>query len=129
MKRGAPLQRSVRAGSVLAMVTIGTAETAVLPRCEGAVEAACARDSGAARTYRKVHMHSVNHAQGAPLVSLHSTVQASLAGRRNPGRDAAARVLTRSVAIPIRISISSMRLLETGLALTAIATALLIGHR
>jgi hypothetical protein len=62
-------------------------------------------------------------------VRLQPTVQASFAGRRHSRRDAAARVFTRSVAIPIRISISSMRILETGLALSAIATALLIGHR
>jgi hypothetical protein len=62
-------------------------------------------------------------------VSLHSTVQDSFAGRLHPRRDVRARVPSRIVAIPMRISIGSMRLLETGLALSAIATALLIGHR
>jgi hypothetical protein len=75
-------------------------------------------------------------------------VQGSLAGRLHLRRDAAARpigrgavgrravsgsavsrsVVGRSAVVPVRISIGSMRILETGLALSAIATALLIGH-
>jgi hypothetical protein len=42
-------------------------------------------------------------------------------------RVVATRPTSRTVAVPIRISISSMRVLETGLALSAIATAMLIG--
>lgn len=56
-------------------------------------------------------------------------VQGSFAGRLHVRRDAAERAMNRSAVMPIRISISSMRLLETGLALTAIATALFIGLR
>jgi len=65
-------------------------------------------------------------------VSLHTIVQDSLAGRIHLRREAARRMAgapaVRSLALPVRISIGSMRLLETALALGAIATALLIGH-
>jgi hypothetical protein len=65
--------------------------------------------------------------EGAPRVSLHTIVQGSLAGRFHLRRDIAAGVPQRTAAVPIRYSLSSMRVLETGLALSAIATALLIG--
>ena len=71
-------------------------------------------------------------------MSLHTAIQGSFAGRIEQRREAVSRVLPRARALPrsalrapawpARISISSMRLLETGLALTAIATAVLIGH-
>ena len=61
-------------------------------------------------------------------MSLHALVQDGLAARLRLRRDLAARTPTRTAALPLRISISSMRVLETGLALGAIATALLIGH-
>jgi hypothetical protein len=60
-------------------------------------------------------------------LSLHTIVQGSLAGRLRLRRRVPARAGAGTVAMPLRISISSMRVLETGLALTAIATALLIG--
>ena len=59
-------------------------------------------------------------------MSLHTIVQDRLAGRPRINRDIAARV-TGTALVPVRISISSMRVLETSLALSAIATALLIG--
>ena len=59
-------------------------------------------------------------------MSLHSIARDGLAGRLHP-RVVAGRLTSRSVAVPIRFSISSMRILETGLALSAIATAMLIG--
>ena len=65
-------------------------------------------------------------------MSVHSIAQDGLAGRLRR-RVVATRLTARSVAVPlrisvpIRISISSMRVLETSLALGAIATALLIG--
>ena len=55
-------------------------------------------------------------------------VQGSVADRLHLRRDAAARPAARTTTLPIRISISAMRVLETSLALGAIATALLIGH-
>lgn len=67
-------------------------------------------------------MHQLKERQ----VSLHAIVQGTVAGRRRPRRDIAARA-TAAAAVPLRISISSMRILETSLALSAIATALLIG--
>ena len=59
-------------------------------------------------------------------MSLHSIARDGLAGRLGR-RVVATRRTSRSVAVPIRISISSMRVLETSLALGAIATAMLIG--
>jgi len=61
-------------------------------------------------------------------LSLQTIVQGSLAGRIPARRDVVARRPARATLAPARFSISSMRILETGLALTAIATALLIGH-
>jgi hypothetical protein len=63
-----------------------------------------------------------------PGVSLHAIVQDGLAARLRNRRDIAPRPGARTAVVPLRISISAMRVLETGLALTAIATALLIGH-
>ena len=60
-------------------------------------------------------------------MSLHTIVQDRLAGRPRIDRDIAARATTGAALVPVRISISSMRVLETSLALSAIATALLIG--
>lgn len=60
-------------------------------------------------------------------MSLHTIVQGSLAGRGRLRRLIPARAAADTTALPLRVSISSMRVLETGLALTAIATALLIG--
>jgi len=63
-------------------------------------------------------------------VSLHTVAQGSFAGRLHPRRDAAAApAQQRSISLSRRVSISSMRVLETCVALSAIATALLIGHR
>lgn len=62
-------------------------------------------------------------------MSLHTLVHDSLAGRLRLRRDATERGASRSAVTSIRISISSMRILETGLALCAIATALLIGSQ
>ena len=63
-------------------------------------------------------------------MSLHTVVQGSFAGRLHPRREAAATpVQQRGISLPRRVSISSMRVLETCVALSAIATALLIGHR
>lgn len=61
-------------------------------------------------------------------MSLHTIVHESLAGRLERGRLVRAPIASRAVALPTRVSISSMRVLETVLALGAIATALLIGH-
>jgi hypothetical protein len=66
--------------------------------------------------------------EGVPSVTLQTIVRSSVAGRLRLRRDVAPPVAPRTVAISTRISISSMRVLETGLALSAIATAVLIGH-
>jgi hypothetical protein len=60
-------------------------------------------------------------------LSLHAIVQGSFAGRLRLRRQVAPSPAATTTALPLRISITSMRVLETGLALTAIATALLIG--
>ena len=60
-------------------------------------------------------------------MSLHTIVQRNFAGRLRLRREIPARAAAGTAALPLRISISSMRVLETGLALSAIATALLIG--
>ena len=62
-------------------------------------------------------------------MSLHTVVQGSFAGRLHPRREATTPVRQRSISLPSRVTISSMRVLETSIALSAIATALLIGHR
>jgi hypothetical protein len=62
-----------------------------------------------------------------PNVSLHAIVQDGLAARLRLRRDVTARATARTTAVSVRISISSMRILETSLALGAIATALIIG--
>jgi hypothetical protein len=59
-------------------------------------------------------------------LSLHTIVQGSFAGRLRLRRQVAGRAAASTV-VPLRISIGSMRILETCLALGAIATALLIG--
>jgi hypothetical protein len=61
-------------------------------------------------------------------LSLHTIVQGSFAGRLRLRRQVAARAAGSTTAPPLRLSISSMRVLETSLALGAIATALLIGY-
>lgn len=60
-------------------------------------------------------------------MSLHTVVQGTFAGRLRLRRLTPARAAAGTTALPLRLSISSMRVLETGLALSAIATALLIG--
>jgi len=70
-----------------------------------------------------------------PPMSLHTIVSDGLAGRRHQRRTPAAGAragVTSAVAqppieLPGRLSGLSMRVLETGLAVTAIATAVLIG--
>lgn len=62
------------------------------------------------------------------FVSLHTLVQGNPAGRLLRRRLLVPPVALRALALPNRVSISSMRVLETGIALGAIATALLIGH-
>ena len=59
-------------------------------------------------------------------MSLRVIAQDGLAGRLRH-RVVASRSTVRLAALPTRISISSMRALETSVALGAIATALLIG--
>jgi hypothetical protein len=59
-------------------------------------------------------------------VSVRVIAQDGLAGRLRH-RLGASRSTARPAVFPIRISISSMRALETSVALGAIATALLIG--
>ena len=59
-------------------------------------------------------------------MSLHSIARDGLAGRLRR-RVVATWPTSRAIAVPIRISISSMRVLETSLALGAIAAAMLIG--
>ena len=61
-------------------------------------------------------------------MSLHTIVSDGLAGRFQSNRAVAAAVVRPSgTDMAVRLSGASMRILETGLALTAIATALLIG--
>jgi hypothetical protein len=68
-------------------------------------------------------------------VSLHTIVSDGLAGRLTHRREAAAgpraavasTVPQTRIELPGRLSGMSMRILETGLAITAIATAVLIG--
>jgi len=61
-------------------------------------------------------------------VSLQTIVSGGLAGRRRLRRAVAAAVLQPpATQAALDLSVGSMRILETGLALTAIATALLIG--
>ena len=61
-------------------------------------------------------------------MSLQTIVRGGFAGRLRPRRDLTRRAAPRAVAVSTRLSISSMRVLETGLALSAIATALLLGY-
>ena len=61
-------------------------------------------------------------------MSLQTIVRGGLANRLHLGRDLAPQAAPRTVALSVRLPISSMRILETSLALSAIATALLIGH-
>ena len=61
-------------------------------------------------------------------MSLHTIVHDGFASRILRPRAAASRPAPRAAALTTRLSISSMRVLETGLAISAIATALLIGH-
>lgn len=63
-------------------------------------------------------------------MSLHTIVQGGVAARLNRRRDvrAHAAVATRAMPLSTRVSISSMRLLETGLAVGAIAAAIFIGQ-
>ena len=61
-------------------------------------------------------------------MSLHTIVTDGLAGRLHSREAAAAAVARpRPTHMAVLLSGASMRILETGLALTAIATALLIG--
>jgi hypothetical protein len=61
-------------------------------------------------------------------VSLQTIVSGGLAGRLRPRRGAAAAALEpRATQVAIDLPVGSMRILETGLALTALVTALLIG--
>lgn len=61
-------------------------------------------------------------------MSLHTLVSDGLAGRLQPRRLTAAAVSRPDATdVAARLSGASMRILETGLALAAIATALLIG--
>jgi hypothetical protein len=60
-------------------------------------------------------------------VSLHTIVNDGFADRFPHRRVAAAAVVQPSSPMSVRLSGASMRVLETGLALTAILTALLIG--
>lgn len=60
-------------------------------------------------------------------MSLQTIVRGGLAGRLHLRRDLAPRA-PLAVAVSTRLTISSMRVLETSLALSAIATALLIGY-
>ena len=66
--------------------------------------------------------------KGNSAGSLHTNVSDGLVGRLAHRRAAAAVARQpASSQLVVRLSGASMRLLETGLALTAIATALLIG--
>jgi hypothetical protein len=60
-------------------------------------------------------------------VSLPTIVQENLAGHLHRGRVVFSPIAVRAIALPTRISISSMRVLEVGLAVAALATALLMG--
>lgn len=60
-------------------------------------------------------------------MSLHAIVQDGLATRLRLRRNGTARSTSRTGAVPLRISISSMRILETSIALGAVVAALLIG--
>ena len=61
-------------------------------------------------------------------MSLQTIVRGGLAARLHPRRDLARQAAPRTVAVSTRLTISSMRVLETSIALSAIATAILIGH-
>ncbi len=69
--------------------------------------------------------------QGATTVSLHTLVSDGLAGRLHQRRAAApataAAAQPRPTELVVRLSGTSMRFLETGLAMAAIGAALLIG--
>lgn len=65
-------------------------------------------------------------AQGDSTVSLH-TISEGLVGRLHARRAAVAVAQPRNTELAARLSGMSMRALETGLAVTAIAVALLIG--
>jgi len=61
-------------------------------------------------------------------VSLHTIVSDGLSGRFHPRRAAGGmRTDADPLAVTLRIPGGSMRLLETGLAVAALATALLLG--
>jgi len=59
---------------------------------------------------------------------LQTIVRGGLSGRLGPRRDLAPREAPGTGAVSTRLAISSMRILETSLALTAIVAALLIGY-
>jgi hypothetical protein len=67
--------------------------------------------------------------QGARVVSLYSVVSRGVAGRlgQRPIDDPAQVARLEAVSPSVLLQSASMRLLEAGLALTAIATAILIG--
>jgi hypothetical protein len=60
-------------------------------------------------------------------VSLHTIVQQGVIGRFNARRAEAAVLQPPAKVLAVRLTGASMRLLETGLALSAIATAVLLG--
>ena len=62
-------------------------------------------------------------------MTLHTIVGDVLAGRlaHHPRRARAAVARVRTTELAVRLNGTSMRVLETGLAVTAVATALLIG--
>lgn len=67
--------------------------------------------------------------QGAQVVSLYSVVSRGVAGRfgQHAIEDAAPTAQVEAVDPRVRFHSASMRVLEAGLALTAIVTAILIG--
>ena len=60
-------------------------------------------------------------------MSLHTIVHEGVMGRRNTRRVAAAVLPPPPKVLAVRLTGASMRVLETGLALSAIATAVLLG--
>jgi hypothetical protein len=65
--------------------------------------------------------------EGVQAVSLHTIVSDGVVGRLHLRRAPAAVVRPRTAEMAVRLTGTSMRILETGMAVTAIATALLIG--
>ena len=101
---------------------------AVLLRCEGRPVGDCTRDSAAPASFEHRTTRQPGNHSKEPNVSLQTIVGEGLADRINQlraGRAAVAQQPSHDLAF--RLPGASTRALETGLALAAIAVAVLLG--